>query len=183
MSAQNQQTQTRVRARRAMSADQASTRAQERMNSKIDAAIAAGNMAQLQNRKMTVTLRLHTNSSVKLVDADGTVSEAGRHYYNTLTIAPPTIFAYEQPLINGKCVWGFVGTKKLVQKMTSDGYKPTKIGMEYFKYNRHSFLVEYPVRKGQGQLETKRSLATLTIGSLQRMTLMMNTSRKKMKTL
>ena len=145
MSAQNQQTQTRVRARRALSADQASTRAMDRMNTKIDAAIAAGNVAQLQNRKMTVTLRLHTNSSVKLVDADGTVFPAGRHYYNKLEIAAPTIFAYEQPLIGGKWVWGFDGTRKLVQKMTADGYKPTKIGIEYFKFNRHSFLVEYPV--------------------------------------
>ena len=61
MSAQNEQrANIRVRdagARRAMSADQALTRAQERKNSKIDAAIAAGRVAQLQ-KSMNVTLKL-----------------------------------------------------------------------------------------------------------------------------
>lgn len=146
MSAQATSNRSTTSTRRSMSADQAMTRAQERMNSKINAAIAAGNVAQLQNKSMKVTLRLPTNSSVKLVDADGTVSDAGRHYYQKLGIAAPTIFAYEQPLENGKWVRAFDGKKKEVQRMTSDGWKPTKIGIEYFKYNRHAFRIEYPVR-------------------------------------
>ena len=56
-----------------MSADQALTRAQERKNSKIDAAITAGRVAQLQ-KSMSVTLKLTTGGSIKLVSADGTVS-------------------------------------------------------------------------------------------------------------
>ena len=127
--------------RRALSADQSVIRGQERMNTKINAAINAGNVAQLQ-KSMNVTLRLPTNSSVKLVSADGTVSAEGRHYYNTIGINPPTIFAYEQPLTNGKWVTGFDGKKKMVQRMTSDGWKPTKIGIEYFKRNKHDFRIE-----------------------------------------
>ena len=96
---------------RAFSADQSYHRAQERMNAKINAAINAGNVAQLQ-KSMNVTLRLPTNSSVKLVSADGTVSAEGRHYYNTIGINPPTIFAYEQPLTNGKWVTGFDGKRR-----------------------------------------------------------------------
>ena len=30
--------------------------------------------------------------------------------------------------------------------MTADGWKPTPIGLQYFKYNRHEFRVEYPVK-------------------------------------
>ena len=116
-----------------MSANQAMTREQERMHSNIDAAIAAGNVEQLQNKNMSVTLRLPTNSSVKLVNADGTDSDARRHYYQHLGIAAPTIFAYEQPLINGNWVRGFDGRKRLVQRMSADGWKPTKIGLAYFK--------------------------------------------------
>ena len=112
------------RRRRAMSADQSMIRAQERMNTNINAAINAGNVAQLQ-KSMNVTLRLPTNSSLKLVSADGTVSAEGRHYYNTIGINPPTIFAYEQPLINNKWVNAFDGTKKMVQRMTTDGWEPT----------------------------------------------------------
>ena len=94
---------TSGRHRRAMSADQSMTRAQERMNSKTDAAIAAGNAAQLQ-KSMNVTLKLPTNSSVRLVSADGTISAEGRRYYNKFGIGAPTIFAYERPLNNGKWV-------------------------------------------------------------------------------
>ena len=79
-----------------MSADQSMIRAQERMNDNSNAAINAGNAAQLQ-KSMNVTLRLPTNSSLKLVNADGTVSAEWRYYYNAIGINPPTIFAYEQP--------------------------------------------------------------------------------------
>ena len=34
----------------------------------------------------------------------------------------------------------------MVQRMTADGWKPTPIGLQYFKYNRHEFRVEYPVK-------------------------------------
>ena len=34
----------------------------------------------------------------------------------------------------------------MVQKMAADGWKPTPIGLQYFKYNRHEFRVEYPVK-------------------------------------
>ena len=91
---------------RALSADQSVIRAQERMHSNINAAINAGHAAQLQE-SMNVTLRLPTHSSVRLVSADGIVSAEGRHYYNTMGINPPTIFAYKQPLANGKWVAGF----------------------------------------------------------------------------
>ena len=30
--------------------------------------------------------------------------------------------------------------------MTADGWKPTPLGLQYFKYNRHEFRVEYPVK-------------------------------------
>ena len=62
-----------------MSADQALTRAQQRMNSKIDAAIANGNVAKLQ-KSMKVTFQLPTNKFITLVSADGTVSAEGLRY-------------------------------------------------------------------------------------------------------
>ena len=115
MSAQTQQrANTRVRAtgaRRAMSADQALTRAQERKNSKIDAAITAGRVAQLQ-KSMNVTLKLTSGGSMRLVSADGTVSPEGRHYYSKLGVEPPSIFPYEQGLEAGKWIRAFDGKKK-----------------------------------------------------------------------
>ena len=128
-----------------MSADQAQTRAQAQIIAKIDAAIDAGREARLQ-KNMNVTLKLLTNCSVKLVNADGTVTPEGTHYYGKLEVAPPTIFPYEQPLIGNKWVRAFDGTKKLVQRMTTNGYRPTKLGHEYFKYAKDQFHVEYPTR-------------------------------------
>ena len=113
------------RPRRAFSADQAATRAQERMNTKIDAAIRNGNASYLQKKTAKVMIRLPTNKFETLVSADGTVSDAGRYYYQQLGIAEPTIFAYEQPLINNRWVLTFDGSRKLVQRMDDDGWKPT----------------------------------------------------------
>ena len=84
----NSRTQRR---RRAMSADQALTRAQARRIAKIDAAIDAGREARLQ-KNMNVTLKLLTNGSVKLVNADGTVTPEGTHYYGNLRSHPRLFF-------------------------------------------------------------------------------------------
>ena len=123
-----------------MSADQALTRAQERKNSKIDAAIAAGKMAQLQ-KSMNVSLKLTSGGTIRLVNADGTVSPQGLHYYSKLGVEPPSIFPYEHGLENGKWIKPFVGKKKMVRRMTADGWQPTKIGIQYFKYNRDEYEI------------------------------------------
>ena len=128
-----------------MSADQALTRAQERKNSKIDAAITAGRVAQLQ-KSMNVTLKLTSGGSMRLVSADGTVSPEGRHYYSKLGVEPPSIFPYEQGLEAGKWIRAFDGKKRMVQRMGADGWQPTKIGIQYFKYNRDEYKIEYPTR-------------------------------------
>lgn len=136
---------SRSRPRHAMSAGQALIVVQERHTSKVNAVIAAGIVAQLQQRAMQVTIRRPTNKSVKLVDPDGTVFEAGCQYYQQLGIAAPTILVYEQPLDNGKWVQGFDGKTPFFQRMTTDGWKPGKIGLAYFKYNRRSVRIEHPV--------------------------------------
>ena len=140
MSAQTQRrTNTR---RRAMSADHALTRAQERMNSNIDAAVDTGIAAQLQ-KSMNVTLKLASGRSVRLVNADGVPTREGTHYYSKLAIDPPAIFPYEQGLHHGKWVVGFDGKKKMVRRMGADGWQVTPMGVNYFKYNRDSYKLNF----------------------------------------
>ena len=118
MSAQTQRrTNTR---RRAMSANHALTRAQERMNSNIDAAVNTGMTGQLQ-KSMNVTLKLASGKSVRLVSADGVPTREGAHYYSKLGIEVPAIFPYEHGLVNSKWVVGFDGKKKMVRRMRADG--------------------------------------------------------------
>ena len=95
--------------RRAYSADQAVARARGRMNAKIDESIRMGRSANLNKTTARVTLQLPTNKYETLVSPDGTVSDAGAYYYQQLGIAPPSIFAYEQPLINNRWVKTFTG--------------------------------------------------------------------------
>ena len=97
--------------RRAYSANQAVARARGRMNAKIDESIRMGRSATLNKTTARVTLQLPTNRYETLVSPDGTVSDAGKYYYEQLGIAPPSIFAYEQPLINNRWVRTFNGGK------------------------------------------------------------------------
>ena len=120
MSAQTQRrTNTR---RRAMSANHALTRAQERMNSNIDAAVNTGITGQLQ-KSMNVTLKLASGRSVRLVSSDGVPTREGTYYYSKLGIEVPAIFPYEQGLLNGKWVVGFDGRKKLVRRMGAGSWR------------------------------------------------------------
>ena len=97
--------------RRAYSANQAVARARGRMNARIDESIRMGRPANLNKTTARVTLQLPTNRYETLVSPDGTVSDAGAYYYQQLGIAPPSIFAYEQPLINNRWVKTFTGGK------------------------------------------------------------------------
>ena len=129
-----------------MSANHALTRAQERVNSNIDAAVNTGITGQLQ-KSMNVTLKLASGSSVRLVSSDGVPTREGTYYYSKLGIEVPAIFPYEQGLLNGKWVVGFDGRKKLVRRMGADGsWKVAPMGANYFKYNRDEYKVDFPVR-------------------------------------
>ena len=82
----------------------------------------------------------------KLIEAAGKVTAAGRAYYQeVLGIAPPRLFAYEQPLIDDKWVIGFSGQRVLVRRRQADGsWTITKAGENYFRYNRDEYEVEVP---------------------------------------
>ena len=86
----------------------------------IEAAVEAGSVAELDSKKMAVSLQIGRRN-LKLVGGDGVPTGSGLHYYSQLGVAPPAIFPYEQALVNGKWIVGFDGKEHLVQRMTSDG--------------------------------------------------------------
>ena len=129
-----------------MSADNAVSRAEARTNSMITAAIEAGSVAELHHKNITVALRVGRRN-IKLVGGDGVATSEGKHYYSQLGIPPPAVYPYEQGLVNGKWIVGFDGKKHLVQRMTSDGkWATTKKGLEFFRYNKDTYQVLFPVR-------------------------------------
>ena len=111
----------------------------------IHEAIALGTRAYVNTRLMTVNLHLTDNRKVKLVGADGVVTAEGEEYYRKLGMAFPSIYPYDQPLINGKWVKGFDG--KLVRRFLSGEWVVTPKGANYFKYNQDEWRVEYLVRR------------------------------------
>jgi len=120
--------------------------AQQRQNEQIDAAIASGTRGRLQ-KSMAVTFAVGAGKrNVTLVSGDGTVSPAGRHYYAALNVPAPSIYPYEQALLNGKWLVGFDGGKHLVQRQSVAGqWQTTKKGADYFRYNKDHYQVEVPV--------------------------------------
>ena len=94
-----------TRTRRARSAGQAS----RLMEEKLTAALEAGTVPKLDARKMEVRLSLGPRKPVVLVKADGTVTKEGKHVYEKMSVPAPSIYPYEQGLMNGKWVKNFPG--------------------------------------------------------------------------
>ena len=123
-----------------MSANAAQTRAAERVNARLDQAVASGLRGMVQ-RSMAVTLSVPPGRNITLVKADGAPTREGTYYYGRLGIAPPSIYPYEQPLINSKWVQGFDNKKHLVRRWASNEWKVTAKGANYFRYNRGIYHV------------------------------------------
>ena len=134
--------QSRNRTRRARSADQASAYMEE----KLTEALRAGKAPKLDSRKMEVRLPLGPRKNVVLVKADGTVTDEGKHVYREMGVPAPSIYPYEQGLINGKWVKNFAGAASTKTLVVGRGGKPTAKGENYFKYNRDEYETSFPVR-------------------------------------
>ena len=149
---------TRTTARRARSADQVV----RLMEEKLTEALNAGKAPKLDPRKMEVKMNLGPKKSVILVKADGTVTEQGNYVYRQMGVSAPSIYPYEQGLINGKWVRNFPGAASEKTLVLGRGGKPTKKGEEYFKYNRDEYHAEFPVRLARpvGNQKNKSRIVT-----------------------
>ena len=112
---------TRTTARRARSADQAASLMEE----KLTEALNAGKIPKLDPRKMEVKINLGPKKPIVLVKGDGTVTKEGKYVYQQMGVAAPTIYPYEQGLINGKWVKNFPGAASAKTFVVGRGGKPT----------------------------------------------------------
>jgi len=128
-----------------MSANAAQTRAEERVNARLDQAVASGLRGMVQ-KSMAVTLHAPPGRNITLVKADGEPTREGTYYYGRLGIEPPSIYPYEQPLVNSKWVRGFDNKKHLVRRWASNEWKVTAKGANYFRYNQDIYHVFVPLR-------------------------------------
>ena len=109
----------------------------------IRAAIANG-LPVKRTRTQAYTLTT-ANSTLTLLNADGTATANGRFYYKAMDLPLPTAYAYEQELIDDKFVLGWEGNKILVRRRDTEGnWVPTSAGRQYFKYLRDEYQVSVP---------------------------------------
>ena len=112
------------RGRRATSAGQSSRLMEEKLNE----ALGNGTVRKLDARKMQVHLQLGARKRVLLVESDGAVTQEGRQVYRAMGVPPPTIYPYDQPLINGKWVTIFPGAPTKKTLVVGRGNRPTAKG-------------------------------------------------------
>ncbi len=112
----------------------------------IERAHTAGVRPRMAKATSNVVLTVHNRRRpVTLVKADGIVTAEGRRYYELEGISPPSVYAYEQPLIHGKWVRNFDGGKTMVRRFNAQGHwVVTAKGRDYFKFNRTKVVVEIP---------------------------------------
>ena len=61
-------------------------------------------------------------------------------------VPAPSIYPYEQGLMNGKWVKNFPGAASAKTLVVGRGGRPTPKGEAYFKYNRDEYHAKFPVR-------------------------------------
>ena len=77
------------------------------MEASLDVVFKKGKGAVTQNKHTGALTLYHSalpKGLVELVNSNGDPTRAGKYWYGKFGVPPPTIYQYEQPLIDGK--WG-----------------------------------------------------------------------------
>ena len=129
-------------------------RRQRAMQASLDGAFQAGSQpSQLQN--LNIVIRTPNRKRHTLVTKEGQVTEAGRYWYEQLNQVPaPTIYRYEQPLIEETHVRAWDGRQIRVRTKNRDNtWTITAAGRNYFRYNRTEFIVGVPVLMAEQKVD------------------------------
>ena len=74
-----------------------------KMNAALDGAFQSGSQPS-QNKNLAIVVRAPNRKRFTLVTKEGQVTEAGKYWYEQLhQVTAPTIYRYEQPLIDPCC--------------------------------------------------------------------------------
>lgn len=117
-----------------------------RMIASLDGAFQFGSQPS-QNKNLAIVIRTPNRKRYTLVTKEGQPTDAGRYWYEQLhQVAAPTIYRYEQPLINDTHVetWGGRQIRVRTKNRRDNTWTITASGRNYFKYNRSEFVVDVP---------------------------------------
>jgi len=85
-------------------------------------------------------IQTRNGKHIRLMNATNKATPAGEIYYEKLKVPPPSLYDYDQPLLNDEWITARDGKKIHVRKRGADGrWKILKTGVDYFKYNRSEY--------------------------------------------
>ena len=92
-----------------------------------------------QNRNNAIVVTAPNRNKISLITKDGQVTEAGKYWYQDLNNVPaPTLYRYEQPLINETHVKKFDGSDIKVRNWNKIEGKHGRYHYDYGKKNKMS---------------------------------------------
>ena len=113
----------------------------------LTAAFNAGTQPQrYRGTNLGIFIQIPSGRKIQLVNKNGTVSPAGRIWYETLhRVEVPKLYQYEQPLEQDMYVRAWDGSRHQVRTRNTDGsWTILKVGQAYFRYNRTEYIIDVP---------------------------------------
>ena len=107
--------------------------------------IARGTPPQRYQSNIGQFIRAQDGRQIRLQGTDNKLTSAGQTYWRLRGIQAPSLYNYDQPLLNDAYVRAYDGTNIKVRSRTADGgWKITRKGEGYFRYNPSEFLGNVP---------------------------------------
>ena len=119
--------------------------ATEAMDATLTGIIARGTLPQRYRTSVGQFIRAPEGRQIRLQGEDSRLTEAGKAYWRLLGVPAPSLYTYDQPMLNDAYVRAYDGSVIKVRQRAADGsWRVTAKGEGYFRYNRTEYLVEVP---------------------------------------
>jgi len=119
--------------------------------------IDRGTLPQRYKTSVGQFIRAPDGRQIRLQGPDNKLTPEGRAYWQLRGIEAPSLYNYDQPLLNDTHVMAYDGSRIKVRERTADGWRITPKGLGYFRFNPTEYLANVPFLK----VETGRIIRPL----------------------
>ena len=100
-----------------------------------------GTLPQRRASSQAQFVRAPDGREITLQKADNQLTPEGKVYWAKMGLPAPSLYAYDQPLIEGKYVRAYNSKPIEVREKVNGVWKVTKKGEGYFRFNRTEYQV------------------------------------------
>ena len=111
--------------------------------------IDRGTLPQRYKTSVGQFIRAPDGRQIRLQGPDNKLTPEGRAYWQLRGIEAPSLYNYDQPLLNDTHVMAYDGSKIKVRDRTADGWRITPKGLGYFRFNPTEYLANVPYIKAE----------------------------------